>query len=109
MELGNIWATDKLALFIAFVLPGFISMQIYRLFVAGDDSDIVKKERTAERLGAKKRRGEKNRSETQANTFAGPTRAGAVIDRRATTVARHFHVDRSILYRALSKAEDSTT
>lgn len=57
--MGNIWATDKLALFIAFVLPGFISMQIYRLFVAGDDSDIVKKERTAERLGAKKRRGER--------------------------------------------------
>lgn len=41
--MGDIWATDKLALFIAFVLPGFISMQIYRLFVAGDDSDIAKK------------------------------------------------------------------
>jgi hypothetical protein len=40
---GDIWAVDKLQLFIAFVLPGFISLQVYRLFVAGDDSDITKK------------------------------------------------------------------
>jgi len=38
----DIWSVDKLTLFIAFVLPGFISMQIYRLFIAGDDGDVVK-------------------------------------------------------------------
>lgn len=40
--MGDIWSFDKLTLFVAFVVPGFISMQIYRLFVAGDDSDLVK-------------------------------------------------------------------
>ena len=40
--MGDIWSVDKLTLFSAFVLPGFISMQIYRLFIAGDDSDVVK-------------------------------------------------------------------
>jgi hypothetical protein len=39
---SDIWSIDKLTLFIAFVLPGFISLQVYRLFVAGDDSDLVK-------------------------------------------------------------------
>ena len=39
----DVWSTDKLILFIAFFLPGFISLQVYRLFVAGDDNDIGKK------------------------------------------------------------------
>jgi hypothetical protein len=40
---SDIWSIDKLTPFIAFVVPGFISLQVYRLFVAGDDSDLVKK------------------------------------------------------------------
>jgi uncharacterized protein DUF6338 len=40
---GDIWSIDKFQLFIAFVLPGFISLQVYRLFIAGDDSDITRK------------------------------------------------------------------
>lgn len=32
----NIWETDKLILFILFVIPGFISMKFYSLFVSPD-------------------------------------------------------------------------
>lgn len=36
------WTVDNLELFLAFFIPGFISMQIYRLFVAGGDTDLAK-------------------------------------------------------------------
>ena len=39
----GLWSIDKLTLFLAFFLPGFISLQVYRLFIAGDDSDLPKK------------------------------------------------------------------
>lgn len=32
----NIWETDKLLIFIAFVIPGFISIKTYELFYPGD-------------------------------------------------------------------------
>ncbi len=38
----DIWETDKLLLFLAFFIPGFIARQVYGLFVATDDSDIAK-------------------------------------------------------------------
>jgi hypothetical protein len=40
--MGDIWSADKLFLFLAFFLPGFISYQIYGLFVAVDDRDPIK-------------------------------------------------------------------
>jgi hypothetical protein len=38
----DIWNTDKLTLFLIFFLPGFISMKVYDLMVAGQPRDISK-------------------------------------------------------------------
>jgi len=38
----DIWNTDKLTLFLIFFLPGFISMKVYDLMVAGEPRDISK-------------------------------------------------------------------
>jgi hypothetical protein len=38
----DIWNADKLALFLIFFLPGFISMKVYDLMVAGERRDISK-------------------------------------------------------------------
>lgn len=38
----NIWEVDKVFLFITIVLPGFISIKIYDLIVAGDKRDFSK-------------------------------------------------------------------
>jgi Family of unknown function (DUF6338) len=38
----DIWTQDKLALFLAFFVPGFISMQVYSLFVATGPRDFTR-------------------------------------------------------------------
>ena len=38
----DIWNIDKLTLFLIFFLPGFISMKVYDLMVAGEPRDISK-------------------------------------------------------------------
>jgi Family of unknown function (DUF6338) len=38
----DIWNADKLALFLVFVLPGFISMKVYDLMVPGESRDASK-------------------------------------------------------------------
>jgi hypothetical protein len=38
----DIWSADKLALFLIFVLPGFISMKVYDLLVPGEPRDTSK-------------------------------------------------------------------
>ena len=38
----NIWEIDKIFLFIVLVLPGFISIKVYDLIVAGDKRDFSK-------------------------------------------------------------------
>lgn len=38
----NIWDIDKAALFIVLVLPGFISLKVYDLIVAGENRDFSK-------------------------------------------------------------------
>lgn len=38
----NIWELDKLVIFIAFVIPGFISIKVYDLFVPTDRKEIGK-------------------------------------------------------------------
>jgi hypothetical protein len=38
----DIWNADKLALFLVFVLPGFISMKVYDLMVPGEPRDASK-------------------------------------------------------------------
>jgi uncharacterized protein DUF6338 len=38
----NIWEVDKVFLFITIILPGFISIKIYDLIVAGDKRDFSK-------------------------------------------------------------------
>ncbi|HTD38246.1 MAG TPA: DUF6338 family protein [Candidatus Limnocylindrales bacterium] len=40
--MGDIWQQDKLFLFLAFFLPGFISTEIYGLFIAVGERDFVK-------------------------------------------------------------------
>ena len=35
----NIWEADKLILFIAFVIPGFISIKVYELLIPSQDKD----------------------------------------------------------------------
>lgn len=39
----DLWSQDKIVLFIAFFVPGFISLQIYSLFIATGDRDFTKK------------------------------------------------------------------
>ncbi|MDV6251060.1 DUF6338 family protein [Vibrio sp. EA2] len=39
----NIWEIDKLLLFIAFVIPGFISIRAYEMFFPGNSEDSSKK------------------------------------------------------------------
>lgn len=39
----NIWEVDKLFLFIAFVIPGFISIRAYELFFPGNNEESSKK------------------------------------------------------------------
>ncbi|EKO4006960.1 DUF6338 family protein [Vibrio fluvialis] len=39
----SIWEVDKLVLFIAFVIPGFISIRAYELFFPGNNEDSSKK------------------------------------------------------------------
>ena len=39
----EIWSVDKLVLFVAFFVPGFIALQIYSLLVSIDDSDLPKR------------------------------------------------------------------
>jgi hypothetical protein len=36
----NIWEVDKLIIFIAFVIPGFISIKVYDLFVPTERREI---------------------------------------------------------------------
>jgi hypothetical protein len=38
----DIWNADKLALFVIFFLPGFISMKVYDLLVPGETRDVSK-------------------------------------------------------------------
>jgi len=38
----DIWNADKLALFIVFFVPGFISMKVYDLLVPGETRDASK-------------------------------------------------------------------
>lgn len=38
----NIWDLDKLFLFVMFVVPGFISLKAYELFVPGQPKDSSK-------------------------------------------------------------------
>ncbi len=38
----NIWEADKLILFVAFVIPGFISIKIYELLIPSQDKDSSK-------------------------------------------------------------------
>lgn len=38
----NIWELDKLYLFIAFIIPGFIGLKAYDLFVPGNEKDSSK-------------------------------------------------------------------
>lgn len=38
----DIWNIDKLTLFLIFFLPGFISMKVYDLMVAGEPRDVSK-------------------------------------------------------------------
>lgn len=38
----NIWDTDKLVLFIAFVIPGFVSIKTYDLFVPSERREVGK-------------------------------------------------------------------
>lgn len=38
----NIWEINKLIIFIAFVIPGFISMKVYSIFIADTNKDISK-------------------------------------------------------------------
>lgn len=40
--MGDIWNADKLLLFLVFFIPGFISSQIYALFVGVEDNDFSK-------------------------------------------------------------------
>ncbi len=40
--MGDIWQQDKLLLFLAFFIPGFIAMQVYGLFIATGDRDFTK-------------------------------------------------------------------
>lgn len=40
--MGDIWSQDKLYLFLAFFLPGFISTEVYSLFIATGERDFVK-------------------------------------------------------------------
>lgn len=40
--MDNIWETDKLLLFLAFFIPGFISLKIYNLLVSRSESDFTK-------------------------------------------------------------------
>lgn len=39
----DIWNTDKLLLFLAFFVPGFICMSVYGLFIATSDVDFTKR------------------------------------------------------------------
>lgn len=41
--MADIWSTDKLLLFLAFFVPGFISMSVYGLLVATNDADFTKR------------------------------------------------------------------
>src|ERR1700674_14594 len=41
--MGDIWITDKLLLFLVFFVPGFISMSVYGLFIATNNSDFTKR------------------------------------------------------------------
>lgn len=38
----DIWSTDKLALFLAFFIPGFIAVQVYSLFISTGERDFTK-------------------------------------------------------------------
>ncbi|HCH3750668.1 hypothetical protein CGH28_18460 [Vibrio parahaemolyticus] len=38
----SIWETDKLIIFIAFVIPGFISLKVYSIFIANTNRDTSK-------------------------------------------------------------------
>lgn len=43
LGVGDIWSQDKLALFLAFFVPGFLAITIYGLFVPGRSTDFVKR------------------------------------------------------------------
>lgn len=83
-----------------------VGRMLFGIFGALSEFELaLVKERTAERLSAKKRRGERigrklKLTPSQIQLARELLETG---DRSATTVARHFHVDRSTLYRALSK------
>lgn len=40
--MADIWTADQLLLFLAFFVPGFISMRVYGLFIATDSPDFTK-------------------------------------------------------------------
>lgn len=40
--MGDIWQADKLTLFLAFFMPGFVASQVYRLFIPCDVVDFTK-------------------------------------------------------------------
>jgi len=42
MTLDDLWTTDKLILFLAFFIPGFIAIQIYSLFISTGERDFTK-------------------------------------------------------------------
>lgn len=41
--MGDIWSIDKLTLFVAFFIPGFIATQVYGLFVGVEDTEFTKR------------------------------------------------------------------
>jgi len=40
--MGEMWTSDKLILFLAFFVPGFIAMQVYTMIVPTEQRDFVK-------------------------------------------------------------------
>ncbi len=40
--MGDLWTADHLLLFLAFFVPGFISMRVYGLFIAANTPDFTK-------------------------------------------------------------------
>jgi hypothetical protein len=43
LDMPDVWQSDKLILFLAYFIPGFIALEVYGLFVSTDNGDIAKK------------------------------------------------------------------